>query len=242
VQTIHTEEGQPAPLSLPDAWSKLAKTGWLGARSPETRKLLRPFARLRGFDAGEVLYRADDLPNGVFGLVEGALEIAVPGMNGEEGLFHRAEPGFWIGDLALFAGQRRLVTIRAAGRCTVVHLPQEALASVTAQHPGVTRDFYELSHENMRTALQLLANLAIQSADSRIALRLLMHDNALGSRGDWIRLSHDALSQLVAVSPKTVCRTLAHLQQLDLIETGYGRIRVIDHDALARYCGHSLDA
>jgi CRP/FNR family cyclic AMP-dependent transcriptional regulator len=82
--------------------------------------------------------------------------------------------------------------------------------------------------------------LAIQSADSRIALRLLMHDNALGSRGDWIRLSHDALSQLVAVSPKTVCRTLVHLQQLDLIETGYGRIRVIDHAALARYCGHSL--
>lgn len=240
MQDIAADNGRASRLSLCDAWSMLARTGWLAGRSPGVRGLLRPFARLREFDAGEVLYRAGDLPNGVFGLVEGALEIAVPGMNGEEGLFHRAEPGFWVGDLALFAGQRRLVTIRAAGRCTAVHLSQDGLNSVTTQHPGVTRDFYELSHENMRTALQLLANLAIQSADSRIALRLLMHDKALRSPGDWIRLSHDALSQLVAVSPKTVRRTLGSLQKLDLIETGYGRIRVIDHAALARYCGQSL--
>lgn len=218
----------------------LARRGWLGGRSPAVRDLLRPFARLREFAAGDVLYRADDLPNGVFGLVDGVLEIAVPGMDGEEGLFHRAEPGFWVGDLALFAGQRRLVTIRAAGRCIVVHLSQEGLGSVIAKNPAVTRDFYELSHENMRLALQLLANLAIQSADSRIALRILMHANALRSRGDWISLSHDALSQLVAVSPRTVRRTLGRLQELGLIETGYARIRVIDHDALAAYADNSL--
>jgi CRP-like cAMP-binding protein len=222
------------------AWETLENTGWLGRRSSRVRSLLKPTARLRTFAAGDALYLEDDPSNGVFGLVTGALEIAIPRMDGEECLLHRAEPGFWVGDLALFAGQRRLVTVRAAAPSTVVHLSQEALGACIKHHPELSRDFYELSHENMRTALQLLGNLAIQSAESRIALRLLLHADALGDKGDWIRLSHDDLAQLVAVSPKTVHRTLGRLQELGLIETGYSKIRVANYRELALQFGHAL--
>lgn len=232
---------RPMTGDLAGAWALLEQAGWLARRSREVRELLKASARLRECADGEVLFRAGDVPNGVFGLVDGALEIAVPTMGGEEGLFHRAEPGFWVGDLALFAGQRRLVSIRAAGPSSVVHLAQDALNACVVRHPALTRDFYELSHENMQTALQLLGNLAVPSAESRIALRLLMHSKSLRHEQAPIRLSANELAQLVAVSPKTVRRALQHLQNLGLIETGYATIRVVDHDGLARQCGHGLE-
>lgn len=202
--------------------------------------MLRPMAQLRSFAPGDALYLAGDEPNGVFGLVAGGVEIAIPGMDGSECLLHRAEPGFWVGDLALFAGQRRLVTVRAASRCDVVHLPQGALNACIRRHPELTRDFYELSHENMHTVLQLLGNLSVKSAEIRIAMRLLMHAGSLGRKEDWIQISHDDLAQLVAVSPKTVRRTLSQLQELGLVETAYARVRVVDYGGLAERCGHIL--
>jgi CRP-like cAMP-binding protein len=120
-----------------------------------------------------------------------------------------------------------------------VYLPQDELATVINRHPELIRDFYELSHENMHTALQLLGNLSIASADNRIATRLLMHADSLGDSGSWIQLSQDKLAQMVAVAPKTVRRSLMRLQDLGLIETGYAKLRVADRKGLAKLCGYS---
>ena len=191
------------------------------------------------FDTDDVLYFAGDKPNGVFGLVSGSLQIAVPRADGQECLFYRAETGFWVGDLALFSGQSRLVTARVSRGTRVVRLPQGALAALLERHPELIKDFYDLSFENTRTALQLLGNLTVTGAENRIALRLLMHAETLGNSSDWINLSQDTLALMVAVSEKTVRRSLRELHDRGLIETSYSRLRIIDQEGLASLCGYS---
>ncbi|MEJ2275938.1 MAG: Crp/Fnr family transcriptional regulator [Woeseiaceae bacterium] len=225
-------------MSLQDAWALLERKGWLARRSPQVRQLLYGAAQLQQFTAGDVLYMAGDEPNGVYGLVSGAMQAAIPRADGQESLFHRAETGFWVGDLALFAGQRRLVTLRAASRCTAIYMPQNKLSQILARNPELSRDFYELTHDNMRVVLQLLGNLSIANADSRIAQRLLIQSDLLGDSEKWIELSQEVLAEMVAVSPKTIRRSLLRLQDLGLVETGYAKLRISDREGLANLCSY----
>jgi len=89
-------------LSFDQAWGLLESAGWLAARDARKRRDLRTIARRRTCEPGDYLYHAGDTADGVYGLVRGTLDILIPRLDGEEQLVHRAEPGFWVGDLALY--------------------------------------------------------------------------------------------------------------------------------------------
>jgi CRP-like cAMP-binding protein len=55
----------------------------------------------------------------------------------------------------------------------------------------------------------------------------------------WIRISQHAFAELVALSEQSVRRALKNLEDQGLIETGYSRLRILDRDSLAAYCGFS---
>ena len=113
----HTQTELGAALRL------LETQGWLSERSKETRAALRGIAKLRNFDKDEVVYLVGDMPNGVFGLVSGSLNISYPRGDGEEYTVHRAGAGFWVGDAALLAKAVRLVSIRAAEQTIMSSFP-----------------------------------------------------------------------------------------------------------------------
>jgi CRP-like cAMP-binding protein len=227
-------------MTLRGAWHVLERSGWLKSCSEDVRDSLRGIAALRRFKETDYLYRAGDTPNGVFGLVRGAIDSLIPRLDGEEIVVHRAGGGFWIGDLALFSKQTRLLSLRAATPVTVVHLPQKELLAMTQRQPTLIADFYRLSHINMAMTLSLLGNLAISGAENRVALRLMIQRRILTDEDGWIPLGQEALAELVALSTQSVRRALRHLESQGLLELGYRRIRILDERGLAGLCGYSL--
>ena len=238
--------GRPPPAStlftVSSAWPVLESRGWLGGRSTEVREALRGIARVHALESGQYLYAAGSKPNGVFGLVEGAIDIGIPRADGEELIVHRADPGFWIGDLALFADQLRLVSVRAVTSSRFVHLPQERLLRLVQERPAVVNDFYELTHRNVRLTLQLLGNLSISPSDVRVANRLLLQLDNLPAGSEWVDMSQEELAGLVALSAPTLQRTLRRLENAGLIEVGYRQLRVPDRARLESLCNPGLAA
>lgn len=222
---------------LEAAFEALSARGWFADRSPETRAALAGIARLRDYAAGEALYHFGDAPNGIFGLVRGALDLTIPRADGMDVTAHRAEPGFWVGDLALFAGQTRLVSVVAAEPTRVVHLPAWELRRLVEADRSLHADFHALTHENMATALRLLANLATTPSEARVAVRLLLLEEAQGGGAGDIRLSHAKLAEMIALSVPTLQRVLRRLEGEGLVELGYGRIRILDRRRLLARCG-----
>jgi CRP-like cAMP-binding protein len=235
-----TAKSAALAMSLDGAWQLLERAGWLAGLDAGKRASLRAIARLRSCEIDEYLYLPGDQPDGVYGLVQGTLDILIPRLDGDEQLIHRAEAGFWIGDLALFAQQRRLVGVRATEPCTMVYLPQDQLKQVIRREPGLIGDFYKLTHSNIATALRLLGMLAIPRAENRVAIRLLMQNDAAPA-DDWIRLSQDCLADLVALSQQSVRRALRSLEERGLVEVGYGRLRILDPEKLATLCHYSTN-
>ena len=240
VETVTTTRrkdkvGNPPPLG--EVWKILEERGWLADRTPDVRARLRGIAQVLTYRPGEPLFIVGESPRGVYGIARGALDISIPREDGQEIVVHRAQTGFWVGDLALFSSQPRLITATAATDTVAAFLPKPRLSKLLEQYPELILDFYMLSHRNVATTLQLMANLSIPGSEARIALRLLIYDQRQTKDQDWIPLSQEKMAQVTALSLPTVQRTLRRLEEAGVVELGYGRLRIRDREKLLGYCG-----
>ncbi len=223
-----------AMMSLESALTILSKRGWFADRPETLKAMLARIARVRRFSRGESLYLYGDVANGIFGLVDGELDINIPRADGVDLTVHRADAGFWIGDLAFFAGHTRLVSVIAAANSIVIHLSQADLRQIVENDPQLYPEFYALTYENMSVALRLLANLATSPAETRVAVRLLMYDVSPEYAG--LKISQSKLAELVGLSAPTLQRVLRRMQDDKLIKLGYGQIEILDRGGLNSLC------
>jgi CRP-like cAMP-binding protein len=220
----------------------LDQHGWLSTQPPATRETILAIGRIRTYAPGQSIYVAGETATAVFALVEGGVDIVFPVEEGPPALIHRADPGFWVGDLATLSRRERLVSLRANAPSTMFVLPGRDLTQLLERQPEFYRVFYDLMHENMRLTFTFMADLLGFTAVERVARRLANISRRRGNGGDpWIDLPQNTLAAMLGISPATAHRSTRRLVELGLIQTGYGKIRVVDVDALAHYREHPED-
>jgi CRP-like cAMP-binding protein len=222
--------------SLDEALELLARRGWFSERSQAFRTAVAGAVRLREFETGEPLYLYGDIANGIFGIVTGSVDISIPRSDGLELTVHRGNPGFWVGDLALLSSETRLVSLHAAEPTVTVHVSAEQIRRLVRETPSYYEDFYALSHENMATALRLLADMTTSPSEARVGLRLLLDSETQPERGSWFHITQATLAPMVALSVPSLRRILHKMEAAGLVETDYARIRIRDHNRLLRLC------
>lgn len=142
----------------------------------------------------------------------------------------------WVGDLALFARQVRLVSVGAAIETRRAPAPGGARESHPRQsihHDGSLRPFSP-EHGNRAEASRQSDHLALRDP-CRLAAVVAGRELTDGRR--WIEISQGKLAELVSLSVPTLQRALRQLEASGLIELGYRRIRIVDRPVLLRYCG-----
>ncbi|WP_138471605.1 Crp/Fnr family transcriptional regulator [Poseidonocella sp. HB161398] len=226
---------------LASALDQVSLQGWFADCPEETRALLAPLARLQRFSPGNVVYLQGDPADGLYGLVSGGPDISVPRPDGTEFTFHRAESGFWIGDLAVMSEARRLVSVRAATEVVLLFLRAADIAALLQEHPVLYRDFYRLSYMNFSTTFFLMSNISLVSSDARVALRLLLQLERAPDPQGHVNLSQSSLAELVALSEPTLQRMRKRLSDLCCSEQAYRRIRVTDREKLLQLCGEGVN-
>lgn len=223
-------------ITLEQAWKVLRQRGWLAGRAPSTANAILNIARIKLAEEGELLYGVGDTSNGVYGLVEGGFAVSIPREDSQEFVLYRAEPGFWVGDSGVFSELPRLISLRATTASVFVFLPLARLKTLLQAQPAMMADFYQLTHRNTTTLLRIIGNLTVNPSLARVAGRLLFYAEKRGGNDPWITTSQDELARELALSIATFQRALRQLELQGLVETGYGRIRILNHAALAGIC------
>lgn len=211
--------------------SPLDGIGWLADQSEELSNWASSVGRWRRADAGQFLYQAGDVPDGLYGLAEGALELSFPLVAEEPVVLHRADVGFWIGDAAVLSRRPRLISIVTATPARVLHISATEVDRLLASHPQFWPAFYDLNTRNVETALTLLSESLALTVKARVCRRLL----ALAERDRDVQITQDALAKLLGVTRSTVRRSIAELAVEGGVETGYGTLRVTDLAVLRRH-------
>ena len=206
----------------------LDERGWLAGQPRDFQAWMLENGRWRTYAAGKLIYDFGDVPDGLYGLGSGALELTLPLVGGEPVTLYRAEPGFWLGESALLARAPRAIALAAATEARVFRVPAARITALLAERPSAWQHFYELSHLNAELAATLLAEVLALTPRARLARILLRHADEDGR----VLARQEELARLLGITRSSLQRALASLTQSGAISSGYGSLVVHDRAAL----------
>ncbi|MEM6482868.1 MAG: Crp/Fnr family transcriptional regulator [Pseudomonadota bacterium] len=209
----------------------LALTGWLSEQPADFRAWVAEVGQLHRYTIGQYVYHANDVATAVYGLRSGAVEIEFPLIADEPVSLIRRTNGFWIGDAGLLSGQTRIVSVLAVEDCSCLVLSAAVIHKYLEREPKHWQSFYDLSHRNIRTAIELLAESLALTVRARVCRRLLeLSENRVEAN-----TTQDALAKSLGVARPTLRRSLTSLFELGAIESKYRRIRIVDRRILEQF-------
>ena len=214
----------------PDVLRSLAAVGWLAEQPIAFQNRMAMAGRWTTVPRGGLLYAVGDIPNAIFGLDEGLLEVSIPISGDEEVTIYRARPGFWIGDSALLAGTTRSITVTAAVDSRIFRIPIRAVRRNLAEHAEDWICFFQLNHANATLAVRILAEVLSLTPRARFARMLLRLAGPDGS----VHATQDDLGRMAGMSRAAFRRAFKGLIDAGSVRTEYGVLWIVDRAALER--------
>jgi CRP-like cAMP-binding protein len=189
--------------------------------------------RIVRLTAGQWAHAEGDDETGVFVVLSGSVQTFSKASGGREVLIGQGGPGLALGQTTRFGGGPRLVTVICHEDCVLLQVSDRALARIGETEPRVWEAVAALLYLQLRGLVQLLAETTALPPRQRLASRIeLLARPAWASQG--LRISQQALGEMVGLSRKTVNGHLAEFERAGLIRRAYGELVVIDPAGLRR--------
>ncbi|WP_172297349.1 Crp/Fnr family transcriptional regulator [Pseudoruegeria sp. HB172150] len=217
----------------------LRTRGWLSKTPESFADALLERAMFRRLEKGATLFRADDSPSGLFGIVSGVVSVeqmfpdrgpAISGLNRE---------GDWIGAIEIYDNSPRVSTVTATRNCNVVFVPRGRIIELTSSDPANWKWLGCLVSMQLRQVLYMLDDMRIRNPSGRIAATLLQLGNVrnvrqLGSERPSLEVTQSDVARLTTLSRSSVAEHLSLLERGGYISRSYGAIRITDVSRLRK--------
>jgi uncharacterized membrane protein len=128
---------------------------------------LRKDAVRQLYKAGETIFNHGDLPENLYIVEEGVIDIVLPA-KGEELILATLEPGSFFGELSVFDSHPRTATARATADSSLICIPLASIAALTNRSPTAARQFMSVIIHRLRTADELLARVQLKNINEVI--------------------------------------------------------------------------
>jgi uncharacterized membrane protein len=150
---------------------------------------LRKDAVRQLFKAGETIFNHGDVPEHLYIVEEGVIDIVLPA-KGEEIILASLEAGSFFGELSVFDSHPRTATARATADASLICIPLTSIASLTNRSPTAARQFMSVIIHRLRTADELLARVQIKNinevVDEQMSVGQKVADLVARFGGSWI--------------------------------------------------------
>jgi len=169
---IYPIENIPLFLNLPEAQLQ-------PLREAAVRHLYKP---------GESIFSHGDLPEFLYIVEEGAVDIVLPA-KGEDITLASFEAGSFFGELGVFDNEPRAATCRAATGTSLICIPLPIIAALLDNHPAAARRFISVVIQRLRSADELISRLQIKNvndmADERMTFGTRIAELVAQFGGSW---------------------------------------------------------
>jgi CRP/FNR family transcriptional regulator, cyclic AMP receptor protein len=208
---------------------------WLEHEPPAIAEALLAHGRLLHLNAGEWAQAEGDDQRGLVLVISGVVHVSCQAAGQRNVLIGHCEAGSVLGHATRYSGGPRLVTAVCAAPSVLLAVPERGLDEVAAKWPTLWRALATSAYGYTRRTVRALAELIALPPRQRLASRLLLMGTVDGTSGSKVvRLSQQAIGEMIGVTRKTVNVHLAAFEREQLITARYNRIILADPQGLQR--------
>lgn len=204
--------------------------------SAEEKETLLARARVRRFEAGEIIFLMGSSGNSMMAVLGGDVRISVPSPDGREIVLAILHENEYFGEIAMLDGKERTADARAMTSCTLAILERRDVLALFERNPGGWARMVEVLCERLRATDQHVAEIALLKLPIRLAKALLRTIKAKGADrpagGNAVPLSQRELGALVGAARESVNRCLREWQRSGVVRVDGNIITILDRATL----------
>lgn len=205
---------------------------WFAALPDDSRARLLDRILTQAGRKGEVMLAAGTPVKGWYAVLSGLVKLQSTSSEGRVSAFLGVPDGEWFGEGSVLKTEPRRYDVIALRDTVLLCLPRAEFDSLLAD--CLPFNHFLVTHLNRRLgqAMTIIEAGRLRSPEQRVALYL--------SRVFWqgrrrLVLSQEELGHLAGLSRQTVNRALKSMEQLGLVSLEFGRVAMLDEQALAAY-------
>lgn len=218
--------------SAPSAQRFIEAQPWFAGVPVALQERLRDEVSVQHADKGTVMMPAGSAVQGWHAVLSGLVMLQSPASQGRASAFIGVPDGEWFGEGSAMKPEPRRYHVVALRPTTLLCLPLPLFATLRETSLGFNQ--FLVQHLNMRLgqAMTIIEAGRTQSPAHRVALYL--------SRLFWrstrrLNLTQEELGQLVGLSRQTVNKVLRVLEGRGIVSLDFGRVAIVDDEALNAY-------
>jgi CRP/FNR family transcriptional regulator, cyclic AMP receptor protein len=208
----------------------LRESEWLEHEPAALAQALAAHGRLLHLNTGEWAQAEGDGHRGLIVVISGVVHVSCQAGGQRNVLLGHCEAGAVLGHATRYSGGPRLVTAVCAEPSVLLAVPERALEEIAATWPTLWRALATSAYGYTRRTVRALAELIALPPRQRLAARLLIiaGEPTGTAAAPVVRLSQQALGEMIGVTRKTVNAHLAALEKAQLVKASYNRIVLRD--------------
>jgi CRP-like cAMP-binding protein len=212
---------------------------WLSALPDTVREDILRRGKKRELASGERLRSRGDQPDGMYGILQGAVRVSGVSREGRETILDFYPPGSWIGESSTLDGGPCIHDMEGYGPTVVLHISPEDLEELLAIHPSFSRSLLRLIARRLRLLFVGLEAYSSRSLEHRLANRLLMLAGSFGVGAPTglkidLHLPQETIAQLIVSTRQRVNQILRRWELENVIQQEYGRMVLLDRIRLEK--------
>ena len=201
-------------------------------------ELLKSFlsrGRRREYPAGTVVYRTEEITEGVFYLSEGLVKQFILTPSGIEKVIGLVKPGCLFGEALLLNRCPAQSTAVAVEDSNIYAFSRRTMEDLFHTHPELLLEIARSLSFKIRLLTSQVWVMASENSTSKIGKVLYLLTRDSPEETPTIHLTHQALANLAGVHRVTVSDVLAALSREGIVECRRGCLVVKKRDQLLKY-------
>lgn len=207
--------------------------------SDAARRELAARSTRRTYETGETLFLAGTNARGLYVVVKGRVRV-VRDVSGRRHVLHEESAGGTLGEVPLFEGGGYPATAVAAERTTCILVGRDAIAAAMRADPQLAWRFLERLAARVRTLVERVDRVTVQSVPQRLAALLVARHESAGTASGDVTLggTQQQVAEELGTVREVVVRAVRSLCASGVIESlGGGRYRVQNMRRLRELAG-----
>ncbi|MDX1669616.1 MAG: Crp/Fnr family transcriptional regulator [Limnobacter sp.] len=223
----------------------LMRGKWFSALPDQLQQFLVDQGTLKTLSAGQRLFSRGDAADGIFGVINGTIQIAGASKAGSEdkqAILTLIDPPDWFGEICLFDNAPRTHVALDDSQASVLHVRQAAFDQYLLENPHHWKDIGLLLTQKIRLMFFAMEDIALLPTPMRLVRRLVQMAEGYGIRSRnsgmvcmrTLHVSQEKLSAILAISRQTTNQILKQLEGEGLLQLHRGTIEIVDYEGLKK--------